>query len=180
MEPASQSKNFPLTPAGAVALVLAISIIVIGVALWSQFVGGLQPCALCLYQRVPYIAVIVLCSLALVIDGVIGGARPGILTGVLAVCALAFLIGAGIAAFHVGVEQGWWAGTDSCASPDLSNLDLTELRDRLLQAPVVRCDEVVWSLFGISMAGYNVLVSLGLLGSSLWLFRRARWRPPPA
>ena len=73
---------------------------------------------------------------------------------------MAALVGAGIALFHVGVEQHWWQGTAECGStlPPAATID--ELRARLLAQPVVRCDEVAWSLFGISMAGYNVILSL--------------------
>src|SRR5207237_10719321 len=81
----------------------------------------------------------------------------------LAIAALGFLAGAGIAAFHVGVEQHWWAGTAECgASGPLAGGSAADLRAKLLAQPVVRCDEVAWSLFGISMAGFNVIVSLAL------------------
>ena len=72
------------------------------------------------------------------------------------------MIGAGIAVFHVGVEQQWWPGTAECGGIDGANLSLEQLKAQILAAPVVRCDEVAWSLFGISMAGYNILLSLGL------------------
>ena len=137
-----------LTPARAVGLVLVASVIVLGSALLSQYVGGLQPCVLCLYQRVPYVLTIVLSGSALAL--VMFGGRPrwALTRWVLAVCAVIFLAGAGIAAFHVGVEQGWWTGTASCSSPDLNAMTVDELREHLLQAPIVRCDEVAWSLTG--------------------------------
>jgi disulfide bond formation protein DsbB len=150
----------PLPPKAVPGLVLAASIAVLGSALLSQYWGGLQPCVLCLYQRVPYWTAIGL-SLAALIALARGAGR---LAGwLVAIAALAFLAGAGIAAFHVGVEQHWWTGTAECgASGPLAGGSAADLRARLLAQPVVRCDEVAWSLFGISMAGFNVMVSLGL------------------
>lgn len=143
------------------------SAIVLGSALLSQYVGGLQPCRLCHYQRLPYVITIGLAALAL---GTILR-RPGLgaTRGVLALCFLAFVVGAGIAVYHVGVEQHWWAS--SCSSIDFSKGSVEELTKRLQAAPMVRCDEVAWSMFGVSMAGYNVLVSLGFAGAALWMSR---------
>lgn len=165
-----------ITPARAVGLVLVASVIVLGSALLSQYVGGLQPCILCVYQRVPYVATIVLSGSALALIAFSGQPQLALTRGVLAVCGVIFLAGAGIAAFHVGVEQGWWQGTDSCSGPDLNAMTVKELREHLLQAPIVRCDEVAWSLFGISMAGYNILTSLALSGACVWV-ARSKGRP---
>ena len=150
------------TPAGALARVLGASVVVLGAALLSQYVGGLEPCVLCLYQRVPYVLAIAVCALALLFMAVWRGPGKPLVGGALALCGAIFLAGAAIAAFHVGVEQGWWQGTAGCTGPDTSAMTIDELREHLLAAPVVRCDEVAWSLFGISMAGYNLLVSLAL------------------
>ena len=150
-------------------LILATSVVVLGSALLSQYVGGLQPCILCWYQRAPYALTIVVSALALLLARPMG-ARG--LAGAAGVCALAFLVGAGIAAFHVGVEQHWWEGTSSCGTIGGGGaMTIEELRAQLLNQPVVRCDEIDWSMFGISMAGYNVLVSLGLAAGSLWAAR---------
>ncbi len=177
------SENEPVwyrvTPARAVGLVLAASIVVLGTALLSQYVGGLRPCVLCLYQRVPYVLTIILSGLALAAF-LAGRPQPTVARWALAACAAVFLAGAGIAAYHVGVEQGWWAGTASCSGPDLNTMTIEELREHLLAAPIVRCDEVAWSLFGISMAGYNVLTSLALAGTCVWLARSLTQRATPA
>ncbi len=100
-----------------------------------------------------------------------GQTKPALMRVVLALCAAIFLAGAGIAAYHVGVEQGWWQGAASCSGPNLNTMTIDELREHLLQAPIVRCDEVAWSLFGVSMAGYNILASLALSGGCAWLAR---------
>jgi disulfide bond formation protein DsbB len=154
-------------------LILA-SVALLAAALAFQYLGGLQPCVLCIYQRWPHVAVIVLAGLALLPLG----ARWRSLFLLLAAAAL--LVGAGIGVFHVGVEQHWWEGTASCGGTVSSEgLTAEELRDRLLAAPPVRCDQVAWSLFGISMAGYNVLISL-VLAAGAALAARALGRRPAA
>jgi disulfide bond formation protein DsbB len=170
-----------ITPSRAIGLVFAASIAVLGTALLSQYVGGLEPCVLCLYQRVPYVLTIVLSGAALAFVSFMDNEIPAMLVRVaLIVCAILFLIGAGIAAYHVGVEQGWWRGTEACSGADLNSLTAAELREQLLKAPIIRCDEIAWSAFGISMAGYNFIVSLLLAGASLWLVRARIWRVEPA
>lgn len=120
-----------------------------------QFFGDLQPCVLCLYQRIPHAVVMVLAIIALVL-----GPRPASLWAV-GLAGLAVLTGAGIAGFHVGVEQHWWEGTAECGSTNAADT-VEALRAQLLAQPVARCDEVPWSLFNVSMAGYNLAFSLAL------------------
>jgi disulfide bond formation protein DsbB len=97
--------------------------------------------------------------------------------GLVGLCGLLFLIGAGIAAFHVGVEQHWWAGTAECGGQASGARTVEQLQAMIEAAPVVRCDVVAWSLFGISMAGYNVMLSLALAAFAfVSAFRRARAR----
>jgi len=142
-------------------------------ALGFQFIGGLAPCPLCLYQRWPHVAVLAICGLA----ALLGGARSVPLLLVLG--GLAFWTAAGIAGFHVGVEQKWWKGLEACAGlpVDLSKMSLEDMRKAAAAPPPPRCDEIPWSLFGISMAGYNFLLSLGLgalaMIAAVRLFRRA-------
>jgi disulfide bond formation protein DsbB len=148
------------------AFVLVASIIALGTALLSQFWGGLRPCILCIYQRWPYGIAIGLALVALIF---LRGRAAGWVTGL---AGLAFLVGAGIAGFHVGVEQGWWEGTAQCGAtlPTPDNIDA--LRAQLMAAPVVRCGDVAWSLGGISMAGFNLLASLLLAAITLAGARR--------
>lgn len=157
----SEHRLFPL-------IVFLAAVVVLGTAFASQHWGGLQPCVLCLYQRYPYAIVIVLMALAGVLADR-GGGRIAIT--LLAASGLTFLAGAGIGVYHVGVEQHWWAGTAECGSTDSADT-IEALRAKLLGRAPVRCDEVAWSLFGISMAGYNVLVSLGLAGFAGWAAQR--------
>lgn len=138
-----------------------ISVGALGGALVSQYWGGLQPCDLCLWQRVPHAAIILL--------GFAGIWLPGVSRLLALLIALAAMIGAGIALYHVGVEQHWWGGFGACtAGAGPPPQTLADLQAMLEAAPLVPCDQVAWSLLGISMAGYNVLVSL-LMAAIAWM-----------
>ena len=136
-------------------------------AFFFQYVIGLQPCILCIWQRWPYAIVIVLAALTL---ATVRSAR--LKAALLALCGMALLIGGGIALFHVGVEQHWWTGTPNCGVPATAN-SIEAMRAQIMAAPVVRCDQVAWSQFGVSMAGYNILISLALAAVALLSARRA-------
>jgi disulfide bond formation protein DsbB len=134
---------------------------ILGTALAFQHIGGLVPCDLCYMQRYPFWVAIPAGLAAAYAPA--GKARAALL----AIAAAALTYGAGVAGFHTGVEQGWWEGLASCSSPRGVSNSLEELRARLLAAPVVRCDEPQWSLFGVTMAGYNFLFS-GALAAFAW------------
>lgn len=137
-------------------------------ALYFQYGMDLAPCALCYDQRYAHGAALVPAALAVFVRG-----RMQLL--LVGLSALALLVGAGIAGYHVGVEQGWWAGPSGCSSPAFADLDIAQLRAALDATPVIRCDEIPWSLFGLSMAAYNLLLSLGLaLVALAWLGSRFR------
>jgi disulfide bond formation protein DsbB len=136
-------------------LLLAASLAVIVGALLFQYLGGLQPCELCLYQRWPYFAVMALCSVVLI-------AGPRATRGAVALAAGVFVVGGVLAFYHLGVEQHWFAGPASCTAPALNASSVADLRAQLLGTPPVRCDEVQWSLLGISLAGWNLVASLAL------------------
>lgn len=120
-----------------------------------QYIGGLAPCVLCLWQRWPHAAAVVIMALALMLPG-----RILPLLGMLAA-----LTTAGIALFHVGVEQAWWEGLASCSGTSLGNVSMADLLnpDVPMAAPV-RCDAVAWSMLGVSMAGWNMIASALLAG----------------
>ena len=155
-------------PRHAPIVILAASLAVLAGAFAFQYLGGIEPCILCIYQRFAYGATIVLSAVAL--GFAVSGQRRA-LAGLLVVTALAFAVGAAIAAFHVGVEQHWWRGTAACGASGALATTIEELRRQIMNAPIVRCDEVPWSLFGVSMAGYNVLISAALATFSLWAAR---------
>ena len=144
--------------------VLGASALALGTAFAAQYWGGLQPCVLCVYQRWPYAVAIAF--------GVVALALPGRLRGwTVGLAGLAFLVGGGIAVFHVGVEQGWWQGTSQCGANFTAN-SIEALRAQIMAAPVVRCTDVAWSFDGISMAGFNVLASAILAAVTLAGARR--------
>jgi disulfide bond formation protein DsbB len=138
-------------------LILIASAALVGGALLFQYVGGLQPCELCLYQRWPYYTVIVLSALAL------AAGRRGVTVAATGIAALAFVIGAGLAFYHVGVEQHWFAGPGACTGVSAGGGGVDDFRARLMAQQPVRCDEPQWALFGVSLAGWNLLASLALV-----------------
>lgn len=135
----------------------------LGGAFAFQFIGGMPPCQLCLWQRWPHAAAVLILILALA-TGWRGLAWAG---------ALAALATAGIGLFHAGVEQGWWEFVSSCTQGSIAGLSGADLLnpDAALPAPV-RCDQIPWSLLGISMAGWNAILSAGLAG--VWVFGATR------
>ena len=121
--------------------------------------AGYAPCAMCLWQRWPHGAAILLGVLAL------SGIAPRALAGLGALAALAT---SGIGLFHAGVEQGWWEGPSSCTGggDGLGGLSGADLLATDVGETIVMCDEIVWQL-GLTMAGWNALLSLGL--GVVWL-----------
>ena len=151
---------FRPTPSRTALVVLAASAAILGSALFAQYVGGLRPCELCHWQRYPYMVNIALAILALPLARNAAAARyDGALIGL---AGLVFLVGAGIAVFHIGVEQHWWQGTSACGQTIGNVQTIDDLRRALLAQPVVRCDQVTWSFLGLSLAGYNFLLSAAL------------------
>lgn len=138
----------------ALALAALAAAMLLG-ALAFQYLGGLAPCPLCTWQRYALIVAMVLAlGSALSMDNTAHV--------ILAVAGAAFLTSAGIGAFQVGVEQGWWQGTQGCTGGQAMAATIDQLLAQAQGKPPARCDEVAWSLFGISLAGYNFLISLAL------------------
>lgn len=142
-------------------IVLAASMATLGGAYFFQYGLGYAPCHLCLQERIPYIFAIG----AALIAGILAreanlGFAPLIFIGL---CALAFAIGAGLSGFHAGVEYKWWPGPSSCTGGGIVSNSLNDLQSELqtgMRAP--QCDKAAWTLFGISLAGFNMLISLAL------------------
>jgi disulfide bond formation protein DsbB len=153
----------------ALPLLCAASLGALAVALFTQFVIGLEPCPLCLYQRAPYVAAAVVCAAPLL------GAVPE--RTALALAAMLFAAGAGIAGYHVGVEQAWWASAvcDGGVAAVETGADLMAALQQPGEKP---CDEVDAALFGVSMATYNLAASLAL--AAFALAARARRAKPGA
>ena len=130
------------------------SIALLGGAYAFQHIGGMPPCAMCLWQRWPHAA-----AIAIGIIGLATGRRELAILGMLAA-----LTTAGIGIYHAGVEQMWWEGPTTCTSSSITGLSTEDLLAQIMEAPVVRCDEIAWSLFGISMAAWNAILSFILAG----------------
>lgn len=116
-----------------------------------------QPCILCIYQRIPYAAVAFLSLFALMARHQDKRARF-----FLGLCALAFLVNMGVAIFHSGVELHWWAGTNECGVNPLVLQDVANVREALLKTPMVSCDAINFTFLGFTMANWNILASFGL------------------
>jgi disulfide bond formation protein DsbB len=144
----------------SLVVLLGASALVLAAALLSQFVGGLQPCELCLYERWPYDAIIVLTILAL-----LSGSAP-LRSTALILAAVIFAASSALAFYHVGIEQHWIAGPTACTG-DLQASSPEALLEKLQGREPVQCDQVQWSFHGLSLAGLNLVVSLALLGFSI-------------
>ncbi len=144
-----------LAAAGSAALLLG--------AFAFQHLGGMAPCKLCLWQRWPHGVAIGAGALAFV-------AWPALMA---LLGAGAALVTAGIGFYHTGVERGWWQGPSGCSGSPIGGMSAEDLLDQIMAAPLVRCDEVPWEMWGLSMASWNMLASLGL--ALLWIMAlRAR------
>ncbi|MCG8508619.1 MAG: disulfide bond formation protein B [Rhodospirillales bacterium] len=139
----------------------------LGVALIAEHAFGLQPCSLCRYQQIVYGVVAAIAFLAM-----LGPAETPVRWVILGLSGLGLMGGSGLAFYHVGVEQHWW-GSQFCAGgvTDVSSMSFTDLTQGLGELAEKPCDEVDWTLFGISMATYNVGVYL-VYGFTALLFAR--------
>ena len=144
-----------LAAAGSAGLLIA--------ALGFQYLGDMPPCKLCYWQRYGH-----------------GGAVAAGLVALLVPMALVALLGAAavfssaaIGLYHTGVERAWWQGPTTCSAQPVTGLSADEAIAAIMNAPVVRCDEVPWEMLGLSMASWNALAALAL--TLIWIaaFRRA-------
>ena len=141
-------------PTGAAAarsargLALTVPAALLGGAYIGQYAFNLIPCEMCWWQRYAHFAALVFAVLALL--------RPParLLTWL---AALAILVGGLLGLYHAGVEYGWWQGFTACTSEVTLGDDPLSA---ILSAPMIRCDQVQWSLAGISLAGFNFLLSV--------------------
>jgi disulfide bond formation protein DsbB len=141
--------------------ILVISLTALAAAFAGQYLFGLEPCVLCLYERVPW-------ALAALVAAIGLAGRSGRRESVpIALCAAIFAAGGALASYHMGVEQHWWGSIAGCGGPPVSGLTLDDLRPESLAGGLKPCDRVDWRLFGLSLAGYNAiasaLLSLGCL-----------------
>jgi disulfide bond formation protein DsbB len=147
----------------AIAVVLAGTATIAGA--WIFELMGYAPCPLCLEQRLPYYAGIPLAAVALLATRLGQGRMlPRVLIGLVG---LTFLYGAGLAAYHTGVEWKLWAGPSDCAIGTGGPTAAGGLLDSLNETVLIRCDEPALLVFGLSLAAWNVVISLALAAVSL-------------
>ena len=140
-------------------LALLLPLALLGGAYVSQYGFGLYPCEMCWWQRYPHFAAVALAAIGL-------ATRRNAWTWLaLAAVAVSGLIGG----FHAGVEYGWWEGMTACSTTATGGGDPLEA---IMNAPIVRCDVAPWTLLGISLAGFNFLISLGGAACAALLLRR--------
>ena len=164
---AAEADDSRASLARLIALLLPLALL--GGALGSQYIGGLHPCEMCYWQRWPHGAAIL--SAALAFTAPAASSRSVNLT---LLAALAIAISGATGAYHAGVEAKIFEGFTTCTalSAGGSNADLLK---QITEAPLIRCDQVQWSLLGISMAGWNAILSLAGAAAILVLtLRRGR------
>lgn len=159
-------------PASAVALAIsAIAAATLAGAWFFQLGLDIRPCPLCLEQRYAYYLAVPLG--ALVAWAAAKHAPRGVLVAGFALLALAALANAWLGAYHAGVEWGFWQGPTECSGSVLDLSKAGSLLDNLDKVKVIRCDEVQWRFLGLSLAGYNVLISLAMAALAIWGIARS-------
>lgn len=140
-------------------LALAVPALLLAGAYISEYGFGLFPCEMCWWQRYPHFAAVALALISF-------AAKPRALW--IALAAIAIVASGLIGAYHAGVEYGWWEGLTTCAAA----VGGGDALDAIFAAPLVRCDEVQWSLAGISLAGFNFLISTAAAIAILLLLKK--------
>ena len=140
----------PLASFSSMAVILA--------AYYFEYIGGFSPCKLCYWQRYPHFMNSLIFPLFYFFP-----MRSLIFIGM-----GSMLVSTILAFYHVGVEQKYWSGPNSCSNTSIEGLTTDQLLDQIMSTPIVRCDEIAWELIGISMAGWNVLISFCLF--FIWLY----------
>jgi disulfide bond formation protein DsbB len=164
--------HYDANPALTAALVIAIIAAATLAGAWFfQLVLDIRPCPLCLEQRYAYYLAVPLGALTALAAA--RGAPRAVLYAGLVILAVAALGNAWLGAYHAGVEWGFWTGPTDCTGP-IGNLGSAgNLLERLDTVKVIRCDEVQWRFLGLSLAGYNVLISLLMAAVAAWGIARS-------
>lgn len=142
---------------------LAVSLLALAGAYGAEYLYGVKPCSLCLYQRYAYMAIALIALIGLILNS-----RTFLLLS-----ALGFLAGGGIAFYQVGVERHIFPLPSICQSSPATG-SIEELKSQLLHKALIPCDQITWEFLGISMAGYNGVFSLLLFLMGLFLYCRTR------
>ena len=145
-----------------VTFIFMITLGILGAAFFFEYVRGLEPCELCLWQRIPYYIVLLISFVSLF------SFAERVYYWVLVLSAGLFFVGAGLAGYHFGIELGFWQGFTQCSGGGALATTPQELMRQLQTAQPLDCSSPQWKLFGLSLAGYNMLISLGLVGFITW------------
>ena len=149
----------PVTMLGGIA---GVSLFSLTAALFSEVALGLEPCILCIYQRIPFVI-----GVLLGIAGLFLRNKPAALNALIGFLGLTFLVNSGIALYHTGVEQKWWvSAVEGCSVPSFSD-EPQSMLENILSAPTANCAEIPWQdpILGLSMANYNVLLCFGIFAA---------------
>jgi disulfide bond formation protein DsbB len=147
-----------------------LAAIPLALALASQYIGHLKPCHLCIWQRIPYFIILVFSIIAIAKSNI----KIFLTTTIITIHA--FLIDAGIAVYHVGVEKHWWVNSDCSSTLNMSSFEA--LRTSILNTPAVACDQVQFEFLGVSMAGWNFVYAISAsLFSILLLYKYMKLKP---
>ena len=141
------------------ALAVLVPATALAVAFGSQYLGGLVPCQMCWYQRYAHMAALALAVLAFLVPG----------RALVWLAALAIAVSGALGVYHAGVELHYFPGLTECTSTVSANLSTDDFLKAIMNAPMVRCDDIQWSFLGISMAGWNAILSLASALVILWL-----------
>ena len=143
---------------GAIWFVLLAGVATIAAAWYFQLVLHYLPCELCLYQRIPYYVGLPIAALALL--AAVAGASLSVLRAALMLIGLVFLVGMGLGVYHAGVEWSLWPGPTGCSgATGQTPASAGDLLNAVKTTRVVSCTEAAWRFLGISMAGWNALIS---------------------
>ncbi len=153
-------------PLSAAAIVTVVGALTLAAVYYFQYVMLLAPCPLCLEQRTAFYVCVPLAVLLWL--GASHGASKKVLVLGFVVIAGFMLWNTGLSTYHAGVEWKWWQGPTDCSGPINKLGSVTNMMNQLQRISLVRCDEAAWRFLGISMAGYDVVVSLGLAVVAAW------------
>ena len=150
-------------------LALLVPAALLAGALGSQYYGGLYPCEMCHWQRWPHYAALALALLSFAMRG-----QPDRGRSFVWLAALAIFTSGAIGVYHAGVEAGIFEGLTTCSAA-LSGGSSADILADIMATPLVRCDQIQWSFLGVSMAGWNAILSIGSASVISWLsLRRPR------
>lgn len=144
--------------------IAGISAFALTSALTAEVALGLEPCILCIYQRIPFVLALLVSLSGMAFLKMKKDNKAPVAIGIIGLCALLFLVNSGIALYHSGVELHWWkSAVEGCAVPHFGD-NPQSILENILSAPTARCDQIPWAdpLFGLSMANYNVMLCFGL------------------